>query len=504
MNSRPKPSGLQVKDVSYAIQGTQVLHDVSLNVRPGEIVLLAGKSGVGKSVLLSLISGYRKLRAEGQGRITYEGVDLLQMAPQELVKYVTLIAQNARLSFCMQNLHEELIFCLENLDVPAEVMEDMVRQTAAESEVLDILGQSFDSLSGGELQRAAFACARLLNSHVILMDEPFSNLDQAHIRRLQADCRTLAAANHTLLVVDHRLDLWTFVNRILLLGAGGEIIHEVSNPSNLDEHDQEILAREGLIASDSMRKPSAPNKPSAPPPLLELRDFSLTIGKKKSKLFGKILDPGRILYQDVNLSIGSGELIALVGASGSGKSNLFYALLGQLPYEGSLTLAGEEVRAIKKHQLFRQVGLVFQDPSLQFLKLDVLTEIRSSYEAWGQDVSDAEILDFLAAYKLADSAKKSPWLLSQGQQRRLAVLTMVTGRQKILLIDEPTYGQDYAQALQIMKLLAGLSQQGITVIFTSHDERLVEDFAERIFLIENQGIREIAPANAPEKGQGLS
>ena len=174
--------------------------------------------------------------------------------------------------------------------------------------------------------------------------------------------------------------------------------------------------------------------------------------------------------------------MALVGPSGSGKTSFFKALLKQVPYTGTIELKGYSLAKLKKKDLFQKVGLVFQDPTLQFVAAKVLEELKVTFP--GEAESRLESL--LEEYSLKETCDLSPWLLSQGQQRRLAFLTMTGEGKVLLLVDEPTYGQDMKNAIAIMNALQQLCQEGVACLFTSHDRRLVRQYAQKVMHIRHQ------------------
>ena len=180
-------------------------------------------------------------------------------------------------------------------------------------------------------------------------------------------------------------------------------------------------------------------------------------------------------------------MIALVGSSGSGKTSFFKTLLKEYSYTGKIEICGHSLSKMKKKSLFSSLGIVFQDPSLQFVSAKVLEELKVTFYTERERVLE----NLLREYYLEKTKDLSPWLISQGQQRRLAFLTMTGPNKIILLVDEPTYGQDMKNAILIMNALEKLCKEGMSCIFTCHDQRLVRQYAHKVMKIHSKTMEEI-------------
>ena len=457
---------LQLKNATLSVQNRVLFSNLSMQIHSGEIVVVLGRSGVGKSSLMNVINGVypnwdTDVQCEG---LEILGQSLLALNHLERTKYVRSIFQNARLSFAMETPYEEMIFVLENFCFPIETMEQKVREQAKKYKIEDLLYRKFASLSGGELQKVAFACASLVEAPLYLMDEPFANIDEKSIPYFIEQIKRLSNEGKAICIIDHRLDFWEWVNRWYLLEDGGEL-KRIELP--LKEKDKFLLEESGNLCPLPFNNKK---KLENAKPLLKVEDVSVFVEKDK------------LLLKHIHLELHEGEMMALVGPSGSGKTSFFKALLKQLPYTGNIELQSHSLSKVKKKDLFQKVGLVFQDPTLQFVAAKVLEELKVTFP--GEAESRLESL--LEEYSLKETWELSPWLLSQGQQRRLAFLTM-TGEGKVfLLVDEPTYGQDMKNAIAIMNALQQLCQEGVACLFTSHDRRLVRQYAQKVMSIRHQ------------------
>ncbi|MGI6068954.1 MAG: ABC transporter ATP-binding protein [Blautia sp.] len=462
-----------------------ILENADFSFKKGKVTVMLGTSGCGKSTLAAVLCGLYPENGGvlSQGTITlYNGEALQDMDCQKRAGYLSMMFQNPDLQFCMDTLRKELQFCMENICVPKEEMDDRIQTFATKLHLEKMLDTPLHSLSGGEKQKAALCCLLLLNSQGFLFDEPFANLDDDSAKELVS----LLKAHHqeyqtTILAIDHRLDHWLDIaDEIVVLGPKGQILADGITKENLPSQ-QALFADQGLFYPREI-----PAFTPAPPKeaLLVLEHLSICRGASKE-----------YLLSDISAAIPKESFTALLGPSGTGKTTLFSAILGQKKYEGSIRLDGREIRNIKTRQLYREVGTVFQNPGNQFISTRILDEVLSSLKIWNQDLPEKTLIEkaqmLLNQYRLKPYQRYSPYMLSQGQQRRLAVLSILTGGQRLLLLDEPTYGQDQASTKAIMDQLTGLVRhQGLTVLFSTHDRRLAAEYADKIYEISEKELME--------------
>ncbi|MCL2189627.1 MAG: energy-coupling factor ABC transporter ATP-binding protein [Defluviitaleaceae bacterium] len=416
-----------------------VLQDVNITVPVGKISVLQGKSGAGKSTLAYVLAG---LYPENggflqSGTVKWENVDIHTLTPDNRVAYVAMMFQNPDLQFCMNTPENEIAFCLENIGIAEADMPPLIHDAMEKAQALDLLGKSFTYMSGGEKQKCALACILALKSKCIILDEAFANVDEPTARQI---ITTLRGLKLTILAIDHSTSLWNADHVISLDGTGARVFDLVP----------------------SLHAVGAP--------------VITTCG----------LSVGAITYP--NMCFEKGSITAITGKSGAGKTTFFKALMQQHKYKGSLALMGREVNKYKKKHLYERCGIVFQNPANQFLALSVYDEVFFSVNHWHKGNAEAKrekTLELLRIFDLDVYKKYSPYLLSQGQQRRLAVLTMLAGGQNILLLDEPTYGQDYENICAIMQLLLEKAKNGLTVLYTTHNGALARNFSHKIIHLED-------------------
>lgn len=485
---------LELEDVVFRYQEKgrrNILDHTSLTIPAGTLTVLMGGSGCGKSTLAAVAAG---LYPENggfleRGIIRLYGQDLKTLDPQKRAAYLTVLFQNPDLQFCMNTLREEMRFCLENICIPAGKMDERIEQAAAELGIAPLLDQSLSTLSGGEKQKAALSCLYVMETRCILLDESFANLDhEAAIQLLEMLLR-MKASGRTILAIDHRADLWLeAADEIILLEEGGRVAARSINCKNLPEHRADF-ERLGLFYPGS-RSERTVARPAEGKPLLQFRGVSIRKGLPIRRKWGRPVYDAPFLVQNTDADFPAGCMTAVLGSSGTGKTTTFLSVLRQHPYTGQILFQGRDIEKMKLKELYRHIGIVFQNPANQFVTQNVEDEVCVGLRLWEPGLSDEacrqraeELLD---RYGLKRQRRYSPYMLSQGQQRRLAVLSVLAGGQELLLLDEPTYGQDSRSVNAIMEhLREKVEQEGLTVIFITHDTELAAAWADKIYRLED-------------------
>jgi len=417
-----------------------IIENLNFSLPKNKITILTGKSGSGKSTLAYILSG---LYPENGGFLTsgevfFDDVNIHTLTPDKRVAYVSMMFQNPDLQFCMNNLENEIRFCLENIGVPEVDMGSIINDVVDKISVRHLLDRNFNAMSGGEKQKCALCCILALKSKCIILDEAFANID---IQSANEIITTIKSLHITVLAIDHNVELWKglYDNIISLDGSSPKTFDLLPE---LHKTGEAILSTQGLVVND-------------------------------------------IHYSDMQFEKGS--LSAILGKSGCGKTTFFKTLIKQHKYAGEIHFLGSNFKKLKKKFVFSKCGIVFQNPSNQFLSLTVYDEVLFSVNQWHRGKDDKwkeeKTIELLGIFNLERYKKYSPYLLSQGQQRRLAVLSMIAGGQEILLLDEPTYGQDYENICAIMELLLEKTKSGLCVIFSTHNESLAHSFAHKTIRI---------------------
>jgi energy-coupling factor transport system ATP-binding protein len=431
-------------------------------------VLLLGASGAGKSTLLAGLAGLLE-GGESEGELLVDGLD-----PREARGRTAMVLQDPEASLVMARAGDEVAFGLENRCVPSDEIWPRV------DEALEMVGFPYgrerptDALSGGEQQRLAIAAALALRPGLVLLDEPTANLDPAGadlVRR--AIGRALRPAEVTLVLVEHRVaEAASLVDRVVVLEAGGGVMADGPPAAIFAEHGDR-LAESGIWVPDhplpSRRRGSA----RAPAPSLLTAD---AVGYRF---------PGEddLAVGPVSLGIGSSEALAIVGPNGSGKSTLALLLGGLLrPAIGSVTgPEGQPLWRLPAPRLAETIGSVFQDPEHQFVTGSVRDELLLGSRGGRGDEGAAvrraaELMDRLHLTALAGA---NPFTLSGGEKRRLSVATALTGEPRVLVLDEPTFGQDRRTAVELLDLLSEEREAGRAICFVTHDAPFAAALADR-------------------------
>lgn len=471
-----------------------ILDGCSMTVRKGTITVLMGRSGCGKSTLAALLSG---LYPENGGFLEDGSIQLFGKPIEgypfpERAAHVSMMFQNPDLQFCMRTLRKEMRFCLENLSCPCEQMDARIEKAAEATGMTNFLDRDLFTLSGGEKQKAELTCIFLLQSKLIVLDEPFGNIDMKWARKIRD---LLIKKNKedgtTILIIFHSLDYFMdYFDELKVMDSRGTICEGITRET-LTQYES-LFRREGLRWPYDRHGGTHPDlSGQVSIPSITLQSASIYAGKKRHTCKSPILSGVEAIFP-------KGRITAILGPSGSGKTTLFRAILGQQKYDGSICLEGNEVKKMSSAKRFQQVGIVFQNPSNQFITHNVLQEVEEGLKTTERnpDALEKKAKDLLKAFHLERFVRYSPYMLSQGQQRRLAVLAILSGTQKVLLLDEPTYGQDDAMTKEIMTMLRNrVEEEGLTVVLTTHDLAVVQDYADTCYLVQDGILKERSMAD---------
>ena len=433
-----------------------------------EVTILTGASGCGKSTLLYLAAGLYPGSAGTlrSGCVEVDGKELRKLQPPQRARIAGMMFQNPDLQFCMDTVRNEIIFCLENICTPPEEIGRKVDEALAFCGISGLGDRMLHSLSGGEKQKTALACLVAINPEWIFLDEPFANIDEESARSIAMKLGRLHSEQGMgILAVDHRLDSWIGIADTVRVMENGKLLGEKLDARHLDPGQLESL---GIIV------PGGSYDPSIPPAklgdtVLELDGLSIPQG-------------GSCLLHDVNAAFRRGGIYAILGQSGSGKSSLFGALSGVLPYKGEARLEGRSLRHLRSSDIGK-MGFITQNPQDQFIGGTVRQEIMASLRRMPDAEKRSE--EILRAIRLWRYRDISPYLLSQGQQRRLGTAALIAYDCHCLICDEPTYAQDRRNTIAIMDALCRQAREkSIALVFSTHDRKLAEDYADMIFEIK--------------------
>ncbi len=456
-------------------------------------MLLLGPSGAGKSTLLAALAGVLGGEEEGetQGGLTLDGA-----APEAARGRAGLVLQDPDAQAVLARVGDDVAFGQENLGVPRAEIWPRVRE-ALDAVGLDVpLDRPTAQLSGGQRQRLALAGVLAMRPGLLLLDEPTANLDPAGVEEVRdAVGRALERSRATLVVVEHRVSTWlALVDRVVVLGAEGGLL--------ADGRPAEVFAAErGVLEAAGVWLPDAPSGVSdAGPARADAEPLLSAVGLAIGR------DARSVVRAGLDGAVSAGASTVIAGANGIGKTTLALTLGGLLPpvggrVEASAALAaglGAEPHRWRSRQLLTRIGTVFQEPEHSFVARTVRDEIAVALHALRLPPAEiatrcAELLDRLRLDRLA---RANPYTLSGGEKRRLSVAAVLAARPPVLVLDEPTFGQDRITWIELVRLLRGLVDAGAALVSVSHDADFVRALGDRVLRLDESGLHESARAAA--------
>lgn len=468
----------------YEVTGdTYILSDLSFTLHTNEVTLLMGASGSGKSSLALCLNGLYPEAVEGiaKGDIYFNNQNLKDFPKGELAQHIGVVFQDPESQFCMITVEDELAFTLENLKVPTREMPERILEVLRLVGMENHLTTNLHELSGGEKQKIALAAVLLLTPKFILLDEPTANLDpESSIEFISLIQRIQLERNLAILIIDHQADDWLpLIDRLLILGKDGRILIDGPPEKIFNEQDQ-LLRDIGIFLPKAIQD----NQPFYKKGSLQETKTLLTI---ENLTFQR--NQHRILHE-INLKLYQGEFVSIVGRNGAGKSTLLQLMAGILsPNNGVITLLNKPLMKWKEKELRKEIGFVFQNPEHQFITDTVMDEITYGMKLtkYAEETVNNRAESLLTQFDLQKYRYSSPFSLSGGQKRRLSVATMLDEIPKLLLFDEPTFGQDAHTTHELIETIMNLKEKGTTIVIITHDMDLA-DLSDRLFVIGNQEI----------------
>ena len=487
--------------------GTHALNGISFEIQDGEFVFLVGPSGSGKSTLAGCINGLNPFSNPGActGTLTVDGVDAPHSSLFELSAHVGTVLQDPDGQFIGLTVGEDIAFALENSCTPQDEMHAITRHAAELVGIENHLGYAPHELSGGQKQRVSLAGVMVDQVKILLFDEPLANLDPATGKQaIELIDEIQKKTDTTVLIIEHRLEdvLWRNVDRIVLVN-GGTIL--------ADLRPDELLSG-SLLAENGIREPlyvtalryagvditpdkhpahvdslvldntdtqklrdwfTARPRPAAQPerePLLEVK--GLSFGYQK----------GQQTLRDVSFSIGKGEMVSIVGRNGAGKSTLSKLICGfETPDAGEIFLNGKPLAEENIRRRAQHIGYVMQNPNQMISKTMIYEEVALGLQRSG--LTEEQIREKVeATLKVCGLYPFRNWpisALSFGQKKRVTIASVLVLDPELILLDEPTAGQDFRHYTDIMEFLRGLNARGVTVVMITHDMHLMLEYTRR-------------------------
>ena len=482
----------------HAGRKNPALSGVDLDIAPGERVLVLGPSGSGKSTLMGGLAGLLGGTEEGEatGTLTVDGV-----APAQARGRVGLLMQDPEAQVVLARVGDDVAFGMENLGVAREEIWPRVENSLEAVGLSVPLDHSTTELSGGQKQRLALASILAMGPGLLLLDEPTANLDPSGVAEVRAAVEAVVErTGATVVVVEHRVDVWaSLVDRVIVV-ADGAIAADGPLRQVLAQQGDALRERGIWLPGDDVAAevgpaPEVPPASSGTTPIARVAD--LTIGYDKNS-------PVR---SGIDLTIERGVSTCIVGANGAGKSTFALTLAGLLPpISGTVEVETSDGTRGDPHewsskQLLGRMSMVFQEPEYQFLASTVAEELAIGPRAAG--MSEAEIAplvdEHLEALGLTTLARANPMTLSGGEKRRLSVATALISAPELLILDEPTFGQDRGTWLGLVRLLRAALARGVTLVSITHDPAFVAAMGQRVVDLGQVGTRGAIPADPADE-----
>ena len=492
----------------HAGRKNAALSGVDLDIAPGERVLVLGPSGSGKSTLMGGLAGLLGGAEEGEatGTLTVDGV-----APADARGRVGLLMQDPEAQVVLARVGDDVAFGMENLGIPREAIWPRVEESLS-AVGLDVpLHHSTTELSGGQKQRLALASILAMGPGLLLLDEPTANLDPSGVAEVRAAVEAVVErTGATMVVVEHRVDVWaSLVDRVIVV-ADGRIAADGPLREVLDQQGDALRERGMWLPGDDVAAEVGPAPEVAPASSEGAEEEE---GARGATPIARVTDLSIGYDQDapvrsgIDLTLERGVSTCIVGANGAGKSTFALTLAGLLPpLAGTVEVETSDGTRGDPHewsskQLLGRMSMVFQEPEYQFLASTVAEELAIGPRAAGMSEEEIaplveEHMDVLGLTKLA---RANPMTLSGGEKRRLSVATALISAPELLILDEPTFGQDRGTWLGLVRLLRAALARGVTLVSITHDPAFVAAMGQRVVDLGQVGTRGASPAETTDE-----
>jgi len=473
------------------INRPSAIQDITFSLSKGELMLIAGPSGCGKSTLLKCLNGLIPHSYHGvlKGKIQLEGKTTTGLSLLDLAQHVGTMLQDPDKQIVGSTVEQEVAFGMENRNTPRPEMRLRIHEVLQQLRLEQYLGKSTFMLSGGQRQQVAAAGILVMQPSIFLFDEPFANLDSQAIDELEQLITDLRASSHTIIIVEHRVEeaLHLQPDKVLLMKEGRQVfLGNMQDFLAIADPTQVKLPIESTLRTLS--------NPAEGREVL-VKPITTSQGKHSENaeailVFENVHYRYSIFTEEVlhgiSCQVRRGETIALLGPNGSGKTTLVKQALGLLrPTKGSVQLYGEDTRNLSVAQLASRIGYVFQSPGAMLFAPSVRKEVSFGPENLGftPERLKSAVRQAEEALDVAQFEQRSPFALSFGQQKRVSIASVLAMQGKVLLLDEPTAGQDYRSYTSFIEYLRGLPELDALLVIT-HDLDLALRFTQRVMLLK--------------------
>ena len=482
----------------YRIRPELAIENISFELKPGEMLLIAGSSGCGKTTLARCINGLipRSYGGKREGQVLLHGKEVAEIPLAEVAQIVGTLLQDPERQIVASNVYNEIAFGPENLGLPREEIIERVERAMQRMGLEYMRGRETFSLSGGEKQKLALAGVLAMNPSILLLDEPLASLDPASAYEALDIFRSLADEGKTVVLIEHRVEdaIAARPDRMMYMEDGRiKYLGPIDSLPEVIDHKQVKLPAQWVVDRvKGQEKPvELPGRPEVPEGGETMVSFEHVSFRYNEDL--------PFVLEDVNLEIHRGDLIGVLGRNGAGKSTLIKHAIGLLkPTEGNVFVEGQDTRKMSVAQIARVLGFVFQSPSHMLYAPTVHEELEFGPKNLGfkQEEIVTSVKESVTTLNLNGLEEYPPLGLSFGQQKRTTIAAVLAMRSKIMVMDEPTAGQDYANYTHFMDEMCRpvngaqsiLSANFAATLFITHDLDLAVTYANRVLLVGDKTI----------------
>ncbi len=493
---------ISIKDLSFQYPRSDrlTLNNINLKVGKGEFIGLAGKSGCGKSTLLYHLTGIIPHAINGHldGKVNVCGLDVSKHEIPELSTHVGMVFQNPEVQLFSVTVEDEVAFIAENLNYSTDEIKKCLNFSLDAVGIDDLRERYPFELSGGEKQRVAIASAISVKPDILVLDEPTSELDSRGTEMVLEVVHQLNNAGMTIIMAEHHLDeVAPYLDRLIVMDKGGIIADDT--PQNIFKN--RVFENIGLrlpqtveiglklgaatlpLSVDDALKIFKPFRAKLSP-VEGVGQIAHTGGQKIVEIKDLYFNHGdKNVLNDIDLSLYKGEMVGLMGPNGSGKTTLAMLLVGLLKPDEGLVRVNDLDPQRDRGKLLHKIGFLFQNPEHQLFCDSVYSEL-----VYGLEEAELDVDEIIQTMGLERFKDKHPLTLSRGERQRVATATALVKKPEILVIDEPTTGQDWYHVKSFMNMVRKLNQEGVTVILITHDMRVAAEYCQRLVVMKDGSI----------------
>jgi energy-coupling factor transporter ATP-binding protein EcfA2 len=504
----------------YSGQDKPALRDINLEIEEGDFVIVAGPTGCGKSTLALCLTGLipQVLGGKMSGKVVVDDKDTRDYEVFQLAQSVGLVFQNAENQLCSLSVEDEAAFGPENLGLSRKEIEKRVNFALESTSLADLKQRYTFSLSGGQKHRTVIAATLSMLPKVLVLDEPFSELDPVGCREVLETLKELNEKQRiTIILIEHKLEQALGFAKNAILLKEGEIVasgkpSEVFKDSTIEKRlglrvpvtlkfSYELIKKGWLtkpaLSIDELENSLPKIKPlhffpkDNPNPVLRNENKFASENPQNALIRTEGLcysySDGTVALRDINFEVFPGDFLAILGGNGAGKTTLAYQISGQLkPTKGKVYINGKDSKKSHIADLAGTVGYTFQNPDCQLFCKTVKDEVAFGPKQLGltHEEVDSRVDDLLRLMHAEQLQDRDPHTLSRGQKIGIAIASVLAMRPKVLILDEPTLGQDFARIKSLATILRSMNQQGLAVVVITHDINVAAEYACRVILMD--------------------